>query len=82
MMLQNLDEQYRASAGLRFTLQAIITKADTIPDNEIGNRIPKMKQNIVQAAPTCLAPIITSAHLHPFFGIDEVRRAIIRACLT
>jgi GTP-binding protein len=80
-MLQNLDEQYRASAGLRFTLQAIITKVDTIPDNEISTHIPKMKQKIVEAAPTCLTTILTSARQRPFFGIDEVRTAIIRACL-
>lgn len=80
MMLRALDEQCQSSAGLKFTLQAVITKADTIPVGKINTHIPKMKRDIFEAAPTCLPTIITSAGEHPFFGVEEVRKAITEAC--
>lgn len=80
MMLQSLDERVQASAGLKFTLQAIITKADTIPDRKLASSIAQMRQDIAEAAPTCLDPIVTSTAKYPFTGIDAVRNAIMEAC--
>jgi len=80
MMLQSLDERVQASAGLKFTLQAIITKADTIPDRKLTSSIAQMREDIAEAAPTCLDPIITSTAKYPYTGIDAVRNAIMQAC--
>jgi len=80
MMLQSLDERVQASAGLKFTLQAIITKADTIPNRKLADSIVQMRRDIAEAAPTCLDPIITSTAKYPYTGIDAVRNAIMQAC--
>jgi len=80
MMLQSLDERVQASAGLKFTLQAIITKADTIPDQKLTSSIAQMMKDIAEAAPTCLNPIVTSTAKYPYVGIDAVRDAIMQAC--
>ena len=80
MMLQSLDERVQASAGLKYTIQAIITKADTISDRKLASSIAQMKEDIAGAAPTCLDPIITSTAKYPFTGIDAVRNAIMQAC--
>ena len=80
MMLQSLDERVQASAGLKFTLQAIITKSDTIPDRKLASSITQMKKDIAEVAPTCLDPIITSTAKYPYVGIDVVRNAIMQAC--
>lgn len=80
MMLQSLDERVQASAGLKFTLQAIITKADIIPDRTLMSSIARMKEDIAEAAPTCLDPIVTSVAKFPYVGIDVVRDAIMQAC--
>ena len=80
MMLQSLDERVQASAGLKFTLQAVITKVDTILDRELTNSIARMRGEIAEAAPTCLEPIITSTAKYPYIGINAVRDAIMQAC--
>ena len=80
MMLRSLDERVQASAGLKFTVQAIITKADTIPDRKLASSIAQMKKDIAEAAPTCLDPIVTSTLKYPYIGIDAVRNAIMQAC--
>lgn len=80
MMLQSLDERVQASAGLKFTLQAVITKVDTIPDWKLASSVAQMKKEIAEAAPTCLDPIITSTAKYPYVGINAVRNAIIQAC--
>lgn len=80
MMLHSLDERVQASAGLNFTFQAIITKADVIPDIKFASSIAQMKKDIAEAAPTCLDPIITSTAKYPYIGIDAVRNAITQAC--
>ena len=80
MMLQSLDERVQASAGLQFTLQAVITKADTIPDWKLASSIIQLRKDIAEAAPTCLDPIITSTAKYPYTGIDAVRSAIMQAC--
>jgi len=81
-MLQTLDAQCQLSGGSKFTLQAVITKADVLVDNvkDGPGAIRAIQQDIFETAPTCLPAIITSALKHPFFGIEEVRTSIAEAC--
>ena len=79
-MLAELDAQVQRSGGTKFTLQAIITKAD-----QLGNlgreHVDQMKNTIFQAAPTCLPPIITACPPKgPKFGIELVRKSIADCC--
>ena len=78
MMLHQLNEQCHASGGLRWTLQAVITKADELFHREFKN-IRKIQEDILEAAPLCLPPILTAAE-QPHFGIDNVRANIMEAC--
>ncbi|KAI0642386.1 P-loop containing nucleoside triphosphate hydrolase protein [Trametes meyenii] len=80
MMLSSLDEQCQSSAGLKFTVQGIITKVDTLRDSEISKAIKTIQKDIFDTAPTCLPPIITSALEHPHYGVDQVRLSIQEAC--
>ena len=80
MMLQSLDERVQASAGLKFTVQAIITKADTIPDGKLASSIMQIRKDIAEASPTCLDPIVTSMAKYPYIGVDAVRNTIMQAC--
>ena len=80
MMLRSLDERVQSSAGLKFTLQAIITKVDVIPHNKFASSIAQMRKDIAEAAPTCLDPIITSTAKYPYIGINAARNAIAQAC--
>lgn len=80
MMLQSLDERIQASAGLKFTLHAIITKADTIPDGKLASSIAQIREDVAEAAPTCLDTIVTSVAKYPYIGVDAVRNAITQAC--
>jgi GTP-binding protein len=75
-MLKSLDDKCQGS----LTLQAVITKADTIPPGNASKVIAKMRSQILQAAPTCLPAILTSANMRPQFGIEEVRNSIAGAC--
>ncbi|KAL6306249.1 P-loop containing nucleoside triphosphate hydrolase protein, partial [Sparassis latifolia] len=79
-MLESLHSRCLASAGLNFTLQAIITKVDALSVAELASQIQKMQKEIFEAAPTCLPPIVTTAIKEPRIGIDEVRKSIIEAC--
>lgn len=78
-MLRTLNEQCQAFSAAKFTLQAVITKADAVPVEQVATVIPKMRQQIFEAAPFCLPPIITSATMQPRFGIDEMRKSIVEA---
>jgi len=80
MMLQSLDERVQASAGLKFTIQAVITKVDTISDRKLTSSIAQMRKDITEASPTCLDPIVTSTARYPYTGINAVRNAIMQAC--
>ncbi|KAH9935997.1 P-loop containing nucleoside triphosphate hydrolase protein [Epithele typhae] len=80
MMLQSLDEQCQASSGLKWTLQAIITKTDTVPVKQLVGVVKTMYADIFKAAPTCLYPLLTSAYSKPHYGVDRVRRSMVEAC--
>ena len=80
MMLQSLDEQCQSSGGLRWTLQAIITKTDSLRPGELAKAVKGMQKDIFETAPTCLPPILTAAHVQPHFGVDSVRQSISEAC--
>lgn len=80
-MLQQLDAQCQASGGTRWTLQAIITKADALAKAKNGRGLVAQIQHAVfEAAPTCLPAIVTAAAREPHFGIDEVRNSVAEAC--
>ncbi|KAF9219948.1 P-loop containing nucleoside triphosphate hydrolase protein [Gyrodon lividus] len=79
-MLAELDAQVQSSGGTRFTLQAIITKADQLRDNG-REQVECMNKAIFQAAPTCLPPIITACPPRGLpFGIELVRKSITDSC--
>ena len=80
MMLRSLDEQCQASGGVDWTLQAIITKTDALRTGEIVKTIKSIQRDIAETAPTCLPPILTSAHEHPHLGVEDVRQSITEAC--
>jgi GTP-binding protein len=71
-----LDEKGRQ----RFTIQAVITKGDTIPSLDGQDALGRIRQNIFEIAPLCLSPILTSAEMKPPFGIDTLRHNILSAC--
>ena len=80
-MLSMLSESLVTTRGVQpFTLQAIITKADTVPVDQLESVIVKMRKDIWAAAPLCLPPIVTSTELSPPFGVDLVRHNITNAC--
>ena len=60
------------------TLQAILTKADTLSTSSKG--IPQLQREIFEAAPLCLPAIVTSASKTVELGVDETRRSILEAC--
>ncbi|KAF9645006.1 hypothetical protein BDM02DRAFT_3190108 [Thelephora ganbajun] len=80
MMLQSLDERVHAPAGLKFTLQAVITKAATTPDRKLASSIGQMRKGIAEATPTCLDSIITSAAKYLYVGTDAVQDAVMQVC--
>jgi GTP-binding protein len=75
-MLESLGERCKGT----LTLQAVITKADTIPLGRSVEVVGKMRDQIRKAAPTCLPAILTSANMSPPLGIAEVRKSIVEAC--
>ncbi|PCH44476.1 nucleoside triphosphate hydrolase protein [Wolfiporia cocos MD-104 SS10] len=80
-MLRLLNEECQATGGTRYTLQAILTKADTVLDMKDGpSHIRSIQKDIFDTAPTCLPAIVTTASKHPHFGIEEVRQSIADAC--
>ena len=76
-MLQSLDAK---CGDAKFTLQAIITKLDTVPPGDAAKAVTRMRTQIFEAAPTCLPTILTSANMQPPFGIEEVRKSVAEAC--
>ena len=80
MMLRSLDEQCQASGGVNWTLQAIVTKMDALHTGELLKAVKNIQRDIFESAPTCLPPILTSAHNHPHMGVDDVRQSIQEAC--
>ncbi|KZS94441.1 P-loop containing nucleoside triphosphate hydrolase protein [Sistotremastrum niveocremeum HHB9708] len=76
-MLEMLGQKQQASAGSGFTIQAVITKIDGMFGDKSSERLQKLRQDIFEAAPTCLPPILTSTKLK--IGIDELRRSMTEA---
>ena len=76
LMLQHLDNKVQ-SGGSRWTLQAIITKADLVSGQ---GQIERINRAISGNAPTCLPPIVTSSLRSNGRGLDDVRRSIVEAC--
>ena len=76
-MLQHLEHKCQTT---HLTVQAVVTKADTVPSKELPGRISEMRLQINEASMNCLPPIITSSNTSPPFGIEEVRKSIAEAC--
>lgn len=80
-MLAHLSQFLISPRGTQpFTLQAVITKADTVPIAQLDTALTEMKKAIWDAAPLCLPPLVTSAEMSPPFGLDSVRQNIAEAC--
>lgn len=80
-MLSHLSQKLVTSRGTQpYTLQAIITKADLVPTNNLSTSIALIQKAIWESAPLCLPPIVTSTALNPPFQIDRVRKSIADAC--
>ena len=79
-MLAHLSRLMMACPNQPWTLQSVITKADTIPVDKISPIINSITQQIRTSAPLCLRPIVTSAQMSPPYGIDPLRKNIIDAC--
>jgi GTP-binding protein len=81
-MLSALSERITAHAGSRHTLQAIITKVDTLGLGLDAARaqLRRIRKDVFDAAPTCLPPLVTSVQRAPYIGVENVRAAIADAC--
>ncbi|KDQ50139.1 hypothetical protein JAAARDRAFT_165071 [Jaapia argillacea MUCL 33604] len=79
-MLQYLDDRCQSSSGTRWTIQTVITKADTALDKQSAGLVSRLEKQIFDIAPVCLPPIVTSMLKHPYFGLDNVRNSIAQAC--
>jgi GTP-binding protein len=79
LMLQHLDNKVQ-SGGPRWTLQAIITKADLVSPHIQEAAIEGIKRAIFENAPTCLPPIVTSSLKSNGLGVNDVRRSMVEAC--
>ncbi|KAF8799262.1 P-loop containing nucleoside triphosphate hydrolase protein [Phlegmacium glaucopus] len=80
-MLSLLSQKLVTERGTQpYTLQAIITKADLVPTNNLSTSIALMQKAIWESAPLCLPAIVTSTALNPPFQIDRVRKNIAEAC--
>jgi len=79
LMLQNLDQRIQ-SGDAKWTLQAIVTKADIVSPDKLDAAIKGIKQAIFENAPTCLPPIVTASSKSNGLGVSDVRRSIVEAC--
>ncbi|KAI9509685.1 P-loop containing nucleoside triphosphate hydrolase protein [Russula earlei] len=78
-MLQHLDERVR-SCDAKWTLQAIITKADLVSPPKLNAAVECIRRAILENAPTCLPPIVTASLKSNGLGVNDVRRSIVEAC--
>jgi GTP-binding protein len=78
MMLRQLDEKVQSGVA-RWTLQAIITKADLVSSVNLDAAVKGIQQTIFENAPTCLPPIVTASG-GIALGADDVRRSMVEAC--
>lgn len=80
-MLSHLSQKLVTQRGTQpYTLQAIITKADLVPIDNLPTTIALIQKAIWESASLCLPPIVTSTTSSPPFQIDRVRKNIADAC--
>jgi GTP-binding protein len=79
LMLRQLDDKVQ-SGSVRWTLQAIITKADLVSLHNQQAAIEGINSSIFENAPTCLPPIVTASLKSNGLGVNDVRRSIVEAC--
>jgi len=74
-------EEPSPSAGQRWSLQSIITKADAPSSTaDLREAVKGVKQGLIGSM--CLPPIMTSVKMRGGggFGIDDVKRNVLVAC--
>lgn len=80
-MLSHLSKKLVTLRGTQpFTLQAIITKADLVRNENLSTYISDIQKAIWESAPLCLPAIVTSTALSPPFQIDLVQKNIADVC--
>lgn len=80
IMLRSLEEKCQDPGNARkWTLQAVITKADAIEGDALSV-IRKIQKDIFDTAPLCLPGIVTAVSKRAQIGIDTVRYNMIEAC--
>jgi GTP-binding protein len=84
-MLRSLDERMQDPSDVKSgnrtcTLQAVVTKLDTFAKSSSAADIKAIRNQIFEAAPTCLPPIFTSTTMKPMVGVIALRKAIAEAC--
>jgi len=77
LVLADLHEKCLSASGTRWTFQAVVTKVDLLPTARLRGELAKIRQDVWEAAPTCLPPLITGRER---FGVEEVRKSIVEAC--
>ena len=79
-MLSHLSQKLVTPRGTQpYTLQAIITKADLVPVDDLVT-LSSIQKDIWKSAPLCLPAIVTSTAMSPPFQIDLVRKNIADVC--
>ncbi|KAI0299196.1 hypothetical protein BC826DRAFT_995972 [Russula brevipes] len=78
--LSEADKLMIQSGDAKWTLQAIVTKADIVSPDKLDAAIKGIKQAIFENAPTCLPPIVTASSKSNGLGVSDVRRSIVEAC--
>lgn len=81
-MLQHLNDKLQANVATRaqLTLQAILTKVDTIPAENASASIKATQADIFKYAPICLPALLTAVTPKVAVGIDAVKASISEVC--
>ena len=80
-MLSHLSQKLVTPRGTQpYTLQAIITKVDLVPANDLATSLSSIQKDIWKSAPLCLPAIVTSTTMSPPFQIDLVQKNIADVC--
>jgi GTP-binding protein len=81
-MLQHLNDKLKTTPGTRakLSLQAILTKVDTIPADDASTQIKQIQADIFTHAPICMPPLLTAINPKLAVGIDAVRASIVETC--
>lgn len=82
LMLSALSDRLREQSHSHISLQAILTKVDTLPKDKASASIASMRREIAELAPSCLSPLLTIVSNQHHIGVDAVRESIVEACTS